>query len=242
MREKKILAHKYSQWYPYINVHESYNDLSQAVELPRKICDYLIDAPKGEYIPPDDNTYARCRFWKYLMYDSAKPLSQPLPTIKQKLSVVFNPDKKDSATTAKGYRLYPQIWTKQSQTDAQTRVYVYEGRQVPNDSYKTATAIHFLIWTHYTSEANTKADAYSRTGAIAQALIEAFNGINMTGIGTFMFDKRCHPDCGSRPLYDGDINVGRELIIGLELATTTNKIPNDGANKLSLGDSNIKFW
>ena len=137
------------------------------------------------------------------------------------MSVVFNPDKPENPPTEKGYRLFPQLWVKQSQTDAQTRVYVYEGREVPNDSFRTATAIHFLIWTHYTNEANTKADAYSRTSAIAQSIIQAFNGVNMTGIGTFMFDKRCHPDCGSRPISDKTMNIGREVVIGLELATTS---------------------
>lgn len=226
---------KYSQWFPYINTQESYNDMSQITDLTRKICDYLIDAPQGDYQPIDDNTYSRCRFWKYLYHDGARPLAKKLPTIKEKMSVVFNPEKPENPPTAKGYRIFPQIWVKQSQTDAQTRIYVYEGREVPNDSFKTATAIHFLIWAHYTNEANSKADAYSRTMAIEQAIIEAFNGVNMTGVGTFMFDRRCHPDCGSRPIYDGDINVGRELVLGLELATTRNPMLGDSNNKPTLG-------
>ena len=226
---------KPSQWYPYLNVQDSYNDLSQLTNLLRLICDYLIDAPKGDYTPPNDNTYARCRFWKFLYHDAAKPLIKKLPSLQEKMSVVFNPDKPENPPTEKGYRLFPQMWVKQSQTDAQTRVYVYEGREVPNDSFRTATAIHFLIWTHYTNEANTKADAYSRTSAIAQSIIQAFNGVNMTGIGTFMFDKRCHPDCGSRPISDNAMNIGREVVIGLELATTsvndlgqTNNMPSIG--------------
>lgn len=226
---------KPSQWYPYLNVQDSYNDLSQLTNLLRLICDYLIDAPIGNYTPPNDNSYARCRFWKFLYHDAAKPLTKKLPSLQEKMSVVFNPDKPENPPTEKGYRLFPQIWVKQSQTDAQTRVYIYEGREVPNDSFRTATAIHFLIWTHYTNEANTKADAYSRTSAIAQSIIQAFNGVNMTGIGTFMFDKRCHPDCGSRPISDNSTNVGREVVIGLELATTsvndlgqTNNMPSIG--------------
>ena len=106
---------------------------------------------------------------------------------------------------------------------------------MPNDSFKTATAIHFYIWSHYTNEANSKEQEYSRTMGIEQAIIEALNGVNMTGIGTFMFDRRCHPDCGSRPIYDGDINVGRELIIGLELATTKTPSPGNTNNKPDMG-------
>lgn len=191
------------------------------------ICDYLIDAPQGDYEPADDNSYSRCRFWKYLYHDGAKPLSKPLPTLSEKMSVVFNPEK---PTEGVGYRLIPQIWVKQSQTDAQTRVYVYCGREVPNDNYKLAMSIHFMIWSNYTYETNTKAEAYSRTLAIEQALIEAFVGVNMTGVGVFGYNKKVHPDCGSRPIYDGDTNVGRELIIGLELATTALNEPNDFNN------------
>ena len=44
-----------SQWYPYPKVSESYFDLSGSVNLPRKICDYLIDAPQKDYTPPDNN-------------------------------------------------------------------------------------------------------------------------------------------------------------------------------------------
>ena len=81
-----------SPYYPYVKAQESYYDLSETVTLPRKIADYLIDAPTGAYIPPDDNKYPRCRLWKYLYYDGAKPLGEPLPTIQQKMSVVFNPN------------------------------------------------------------------------------------------------------------------------------------------------------
>nr|DAF90890.1 MAG TPA: hypothetical protein [Siphoviridae sp. ctnMR5] len=215
-----MAQHKYSQWYPYLNTQESYNNLSQLPELPRMLCDYLLDAPNGDYTPVDDNEYARCRFWKYLFYDEAKPLTKKLPTIKEKMSILFDPNKPETPPTKKGYRLYPQIWVKQSQTEAQTRVYVYKGRTVPNDDFKSAIAIHFVIFSHYTYELNTKATEYDRLIGIEQAIIEAFNGVNMTGVGTFFYSKRKHPDCGSRPIYDKDINVGIEVVLGLELATT----------------------
>ena len=79
-------------YYPYVKAQENYYDLSGSVDLPRKITDYLIDAPVGDYTPVDDNAYPRCRLWKYLYYDGARPLENPLPTIQEKMSVVFNPD------------------------------------------------------------------------------------------------------------------------------------------------------
>jgi hypothetical protein len=234
---------EYSQWYPYLNIQDSYNDMSQSVKLPRIICDYLIDAPKGDYTPADNNLYSRCRFWKYLYYDGANPLNERLPDIEEKMSVVFNPNAPENPPTDKGYRLIPEIWVKQSQIKAQTRVYIYLGREVPNDDFKTVVAVHFAIWSHYTYENNTKAEAYSRTVAIEQSLIEALVGVNMTGIGTFHFNKRQHSDCQGRPIFDGDINVGRELVLGLELATVANSSINGTDNMPNYtSDGKIKLW
>lgn len=225
-----------SPWYPYIKAQENYYSLAETVTLPRKICDYLIDGPGRGYAPPDDNRYPRCRFWKYLYYDGAKPLEEPLPSIGQKMSVVFNPDDPQNPPTEKGYRLIPQIYVKQSQEAAQTRVNVYLGRTVPmDDEFRIALSVHFRIWTHYTYEANTRSDEYSRAFAIEQALIEALHGVNMEGIGTFFFSKFKHPDCGSGVMYDGETNVGRELTIALEVATTVPHGPGAFVNR-PLGD------
>lgn len=211
---------KNSPWYPYQKVQEGYYDLSDTVSLPRKICDYLIDAPKDGYSPKDDNTYPRCRLWKYLFYDGAKPLLQNLPTIKEKMSVVFDPTRSETPPTKKGYRLIPQIYTKESQTDAQSRIYVYMGRTVPGREEQTVClSVVFDIFTHYTYEANTKTDEYSRAFAMEQAIIEAFHGVNMAGIGTFYFSRARHADCGSNAMYDGETNVGRRLVLALETAS-----------------------
>lgn len=228
-------------YWPYVKVQESYYDLSDSVSLPRKIADYLIDAPQGEYTPIDDNAYPRCRLWKYLYYDGARPLDNPLPSIREKMSVVFNPDMPQNPPTEKGYRLIPQIFTRQSQETAQTRLYVYMGRTVPmNEEMRIALAVTFRIWTHYTYELNTRSDEYSRAFAIEQALIESLHGVNMDGIGTFFFSKLVHPDCGSGVMYDGETNVGRELTIALQVATT---VPNDFGSILNkpLGDPSGTF-
>lgn len=231
-----------SPTYPYLKVQENYYDLADTVTLPRKICDYLIDAPLRGYAPPDNNRYPRCRFWKYLYYDGARPLEKPLPTISEKLSVVFNPDEPQNPPTEKGYRLIPQIFVKQSQESARTIVNVYLGRTVPmDDEFRIALSVHFRIWTHYTYEANTRSDEYSRVFAIEQSLIEALHGVNMDGIGTFFFSKFKHPDCGSGVMYDGETNVGRELTIALELATTVPHGFGDFANKPISTEPSIRW-
>lgn len=213
-----------SPWYPYQKSQESFYTLAGSVDLPRKICDYLIDAPKGDYTPIDDNTYPRVRLWKYLYYDGERPLDNPLPTIAEKMSVVFNPKFYETPPTEKGFRLIPQIFVKEAQTKAQTRVMCYMGRTMPsNDDLSVSLAVTFSIWTNYTYELNTKTDEYSRSFAIEQALIEALHGVNMDGVGTFYFSRFKHPDCGSRVIFDGDTNVGRELTIALDLATEVPK-------------------
>ena len=230
-----------SKYYPYQKVQENFADLSQMAYLPKKICDYLIDAPKGTYTPKDDNSYPRCRLWKYLYYDEARPLSLPLPTIKQKMSVVFNPDKASEPPTDKDYRLIPQEWVQQEQEKAMTRIYCYLGRVIaPHDDNIFSVAVIFDIFTHSTYELNTKDEVYSRTGGILTSLIDALNGVNMEGIGTFTMSKRVHPDCCTRSIFDGNTNVGKELVIALQLPTTIEQKIGDFSN-MPIIDKNIKL-
>lgn len=237
------MTDNFSQWYPYIKVHENYFNFKQYAEFPKLICDYLIDAPQDDYIPPDNNDYSRCRLWKYLYYDNENPLSYPLPTISQKMSVLFNPKRPTEPPSQKGYRLIPQEYIQQAQTNAQTRIYIYMGRTVAsqNDTVFSSCLV-FDIFTHYTYELNTKTNIYSRTGGIVAALIEALNGINITGIGTFSMSKRVHPDSGTVPIYDGDTNVGTKLTIGLEMTSFQPILQSDFNNMpKSKSNSNIRL-
>lgn len=224
---------KNSQWYPYQKVQTNNFNFEQYAMFPRLICDYLLDAPKGDYQPKDDNSYSRCRLWKYLYHDGAKPLNQELPTIQEKLSILFNPEKATEPPTDKGYRLIPQSYIMEAQEAAQTRIYVYLGRAIAQQDDNTfCVSVIFDILTNYKYELNTKADEYSRSGAIVAALVEALNGVNITGIGTFSMSKRVHPDCGTRPIRDNNQNVGVELIMGLEMATTVDREFDDNTNMI----------
>lgn len=238
------MVDKNSQWYPYQKVQTNNFNFEQFAMFPRLICDYLIDAPQGDYQPKDDNRYSRCRLWKYLYHDGEKPLNKKLPTIKEKLSVLFNPNKAEDPPTDKGYRLIPQTYIMQAQVEAQTRIYVYLGRSIAQqDDNNYVVSVVFDILTHYKYELNTKADEYSRSGAIVAALIEALNGVNITGIGTFSMAKRVHPDCGTKPIRDNNQNVGVELIMGLEMATTTNQEFDNNSNMNFFSpDGKIKMW
>lgn len=230
------MAHIDSKYYPYFKIQEGFSTHMELDYIPRKVMDYLLDMPIGEYQPKDDNSYPRCRFWKYLLYDGVRPLDNPLPTPKQKKDVLFNPEKSEQPPTNKGYRLIPQIYIKPAQENAQTRVYVYLGRGIAEDDFKTQMSIVFEIWSHYTQESNTKAnESYSRTLAIADALYHSLHGVNIAGVGTFYFNRSKHPDCGSTPLYDDNSNIGRRLILGIELDSDTLN-GNEENNLVSIGN------
>lgn len=224
-----------SKWYPYIKVQEGFSDHTDLDPIPRQIMDYLLDMPdKNGYAPLDDNSYPRCRFWKYLYYDGANPLDKPLPTAKQKMQVLFDPNKPENPPSEKGYRLFPQIYSKPAQENSQTRLYVYLGRGIAENDFKTQYSLVFDIWTHYTQESNTKSEAYSRGLAIADALYHAFHGVNMAGVGTFYFNRSKHPDCGEDYGDDKNSNIFRRLILGLELDSTTPN-GNEENNETPLG-------
>lgn len=227
-----------SQWYPYTKVYEGFFDLSDTDEIPRKIMDYLLDMPDGRYVPKDDNKRARVRLWKYLYYDGSRPIDKPLPTPIQKKQVLFNPDKpNDPEDKEKGYRLIPQPFTQSVEQVAQTRLYAYMGRTIASDDQHVQLSVVFDIWTHHTQEANTKLEeAYSRLFAMEQAIIEAFHGVNMCGVGAFYFNRQKHPDCGTVLLGDGGkSNFGRRVILGIEVSSNTKNTSIDN-NAVLLGN------
>ena len=220
-----------NRFYPYNKVYEGYIDLSKTTDMPKMIADDLLDMPRGNgYNPPDDNTYPRCRFWKYLYYDEEMPLEKSLPTPKQKKSVLFSTDSPTKAPTKKGYRIFPQIYIPQAQSEAQTRLYIYMGRTIADSDYKVQISIICDIWTNTNYESNTKSfDSYSRLFAMEQALIECLSGVNIRGTGTFYFNRSRHPDCGSMPIRNEE-NIGRRVVFGLEVTAEqpTGGIENNG--------------
>lgn len=205
-----------SKFHPYEKTMTGCPAFRGMEEIPRKVVTYLLDMPSKGYVPPDDNDYPRCRLAKYLFYDDAIPLQNKLPTPSEKLAILYDPERPDGATTEKGYRIFPQSYIGQSQTDAQTTLRIYMGRTIAKDTFSTELSIVFLIMSNVTYE--PKAMGMARTFAMEQAILEALNGVNISGIGTFYFDRRQHPDCGSDAIGDRGTNVGRRLTMGLTWA------------------------
>ena len=207
-----------SQFYPYEKVYTGYNSFLGAQEIPYRVLMYLLDLPdKYGYEPADDNSRARVRLMKYLWHDGENPLRRPLPTTKEKLSILF--DGNDPAPGAcegsenhpKGYRMFAQSFVGIAQTEAAASIKCYMGRVIPVSACAASIGITFEIFCNVNTETTTQTKAYARSYAIEQCIIEALNGVNMTGVGSFDFSRAAHLDNGSRPLFDGGTNVGREL-------------------------------
>lgn len=207
-----------SPTYPYERVLPGANTYAGIENIPRKIVEYLLDLPdKAGYMPADDNSRPRVRIAKYLWWDEAQPLSRPLPSPGEKLSMLFDPDtpvlNTDEQRSAhpKGYRIFPQEFMGQSQTEAQTALKIYMGRTRPLTANRAELGVFFEIISNVNLEINTRSAAYSRCYAIEQAILEALHGVNMAGVGGFNFTSAAHSDNGSRPMSDDGTNVGRLL-------------------------------
>lgn len=214
-----------SPFYPYFKTVSGANTLKGAELIPYKLLMYLLDLPDEHgYTPPDDNEYPRCRLAKYLYYDDANPLAQPLPTPEQKKSLLFDPRRPDINTDAakaahpKGYRLFMQRAIGQSQLEAQTLIKCYIGRLYEARKFITTIGLNIEVWTNVNLETNTKTTAYDRSFDIEQCLHEALDGVNIDGMGTISFARADHTYNGSEILYDSVTNLGRLINLSLDWA------------------------
>ena len=214
-----------SPTYPYERVQTGYNRFKGVEYIPYKLLMYLLDMPdQNGYQPVDDNTRPRVRLAKYLWHDGPRPLSGALPTPAEKLSMLFNGDEpvletdEQKAKHPKGYRLFWQMFWGQSQTEAKTLVKCYTGRVLPLNENIAKIGITFEILCNVNIEGTTRTDAYDRSFAIEQCIIEALSGVNIAGIGVVDFARVSHADNGSRAIADAGTVVGRELHVSLTWA------------------------
>ena len=179
-----------SPYYPFIKAVQA-PTLAGAETIPYILTKYLCDTSDSQYTPPSDNRFPRARLKKLLYWDCAKPLEQPLPTDEQIQSIRFNPLlPADPPDKVRGYRIFTQEFAQQAQYDAQTRLHIYLGSTNPSTNtqiigrkgliYRVQIIIKIL--TNYALESNTEMISGSRSFDIAQAVVEATNGVNFAGI------------------------------------------------------------
>jgi hypothetical protein len=207
-----------SPFYPYSKVPNANNTLKGAETIPYQLLRYLLDLPSAEgYAPTDDNSRPRVRLAKYLWYDTADPLSEALPTPKNKLSLLFNPAQPDINTDElkekhpKGYRLFWQHVREESILTQQTLVKCYLGRIFDPKPYHTSIGVVFDILVSSGLETNMTTDVESRSFAIEQCIRESLSQINMTGIGAISFQRYDHADNGSVSVWTEGSLMGRSL-------------------------------
>lgn len=200
--------------YPYER-DQQYVKFIGAENIPRQVCSYLMDMPLPGYTPPTGNEFPRVRLMKYLYYDGLSPLDEPCPTPQQKLSVLFDPEHPtEPPYEEKGYRIFPQAYVAQSQTIGDTSLRCYMGTTIAKASYRADLSVIFEMTTNVNYE-SAAGYALSKTFAMECALIEALNGVNMNGVGTFYYDRTQHSSCGSWNIDDRGTNLGRRVILGL---------------------------
>lgn len=196
-----------SPYYPFPKVVDAAT-LAGAQELPYVLTRYLMDLPMGTYDPPAGNEYPRARLKKMLYWDGPQPLSQPLPTTAQMKSIQFDPQHPASPPDQeRGYRIYSQELVQQAQTNAQTilRVYLGDTKRVQSGNiFFFRQYIHYTILTNYALESNMGSTAASRSYAMAEAIVEATEGVNVGGIGGLCTERLAR-------IGDDRVNVGYRI-------------------------------
>lgn len=205
-----------SPYYPYEKVMSGYNRMNGAEQIPYKVLTYLLDLPDSAgYTPKDDNARPRVRLMKYLYYDGAQPLAQPLPNAKDKLSLVFDGNHpvlnndEQRAAHPKGYRLFSQQFWQQAELEAKTILKCYIGRVIPYSPYHASIGLTFELCVNYGIDTVTKTTAYSKLYDMECALIDALHGVNIAGVGVVNFDRSSHADAGSQTYHDEGTHIYR---------------------------------
>lgn len=209
-------------FYPYEKPTAGFNTLKGAEFIPYQLITYLLDLPDKDYVPIDDNERPRVRLAKYLWYDEPNPLAQPLPTPKEKLSMLYSgenamlPTDEDKKNHPKGYRLMAQNYTEPSELDARVMLKCYMAREIARNDYKTVLGIDFEVSVNYALDNVTKTMVYSRMFAIHQCIVESLHGVNIAGIGTVHYNKSVHGDCGFTLYHTEGTTIYSDTFMAIE--------------------------
>lgn len=200
---------------PYEKIYDFFG-MSDLDIVPLKLRDYLLCMPSAECPNPIlTNENPRVRLVKYLYYDTPNPLNEPMPSVEERKSIVFDPFH-PTDPTQKRFRVFTQIAVNQAELEGSTILRIVMGKTIPYTPFSASIGVEFVILSNYTLESNTRTTALSRTYSIELCILEALNGVNIDGVGSFMFSRGVHPDCGSRMIYDEKMNVGRALTMAFE--------------------------
>ena len=175
-----------SPYYPYRKAVDA-NTMAGAEQLPYLLTKYIMDLPIPGYTPPTSNDYPRARLKKLLYWDGALPLDEPLPNTQQMKSIQFDPYHPGTEPDPiRGYRIFTQELVGQAQANPQSIVRCYLGglsRYQLKNEFVWRQQVIWTVMVHYDLESNMGTTAASRSYLIAQAIIEATEGVNFGGVG-----------------------------------------------------------
>lgn len=215
---------------PYEKVYNYWGE-EGIVNIPSQIRDYLLLLPCKECPNPiTTNDNPRARLIKYLYYDDPNPLDKDLPSVKERLNIVFDPLNPDKPPmTDKGYRIFCQSSVSQANIIGQTILRIVMGQTIAVNPYTVSCGVNFQILSNYSIEANTRSTALLRTFSMEQAIVQALNGVNISGVGTFMLarsalsgENRGTIQSGAKPITDDQELVGRLLVMTFESKVASN--------------------
>ena len=213
-----------SPYYPYEKVQEGFLTMRGSEWIPYKILNYLLDLPDDNgYEPFDDNERPRVRLAKYLWYDGPRPLDNVLPTPTEKMSMVYDGDIPvlntdiDKKRHPKGYRIFPGGYFLQAELTAKTVLKCWVGRVQPLD-FTAKIGLNFQIIVNTDFDTTTRTEAFSRAYNIEQCIIEALNGVNITGIGTVRYSRASFIDDGSKYQWDEGTHIYRSPSMSIDWA------------------------
>jgi hypothetical protein len=209
---------------PYEKVYNYWSE-KDIVEAPAKIRDYLLLLPTKDCPEPIiTNDNPRARLVKYLYYDEPNPLNRPLPSVQERLKMIFDPFHPDKPSDPNiGYRVFCQSNTAQANIMGQTIMRIVMGQMIAQTPYIVTYSVNFQLLSNYTLEANTQSTAELRTFNMEQCIIQALHGVNMFGVGSWMLTKSQYSygsrntiNNGGKPITDDQELVGRLLTMSFE--------------------------
>lgn len=217
MADKKLTIYS-----PYEKIQNFWGE-EYVVDIPNKVRDYLLLLPTKDCPNPIiTNDNPRARLCKYIWYDDPNPLTKEMPSVSDRLNLIFNPNAPDKPPIPeKGFRVFTLSNIAQANIIGQTFIRIFMGAGTAVDPYTIRYQVTFHLLSNYSLEANTRTTVLSRTFAMEQAVIQALNGVNMMGVGTFMYS-------GSKPISDDQELIGRMLTMSVET-----KVLSNGSDTLS---------
>lgn len=198
----------------------NFNDFPNADSFIYQIIAYLLDLPRRDYEPSHEG--ARADLIRMLYYDDIDCLdaqTHPLPSAKEKKSLIYNP-KVPTPTeqqAPKGYRIFLQPRIGEVQTEQKVELRVFPGEIQPLSDFRAIQAIEFQVLCGMSQD--TLQNSISRSYKIVLDIIRALNGRDIgSGVNTIHFNRNYYRFCRTEYFNDGKFNVGYYLTMATEFA------------------------